>query len=1139
MSPLSKRRRFFKDEDSFQNSAESNHISNMKNDPIPISSSKIDSITSSSPNISSSTPSSSPPPADKTVSTKFENTVLTDLVGPQLGNMSLINRELFESVSSIKMNDEDFQLLSNLSDGDITLAMNAVLDGTFDEIKKRSRLLSNDGKGETSEYFSTTNHKQSTLVKDQFTISSSDPLRILNSAKSHSPKWSKRYIGCFQVDGWAIRSGRNLIKYGDKIILKRNSRQAILGKRSVAASQKARENDIMVKFALENGIEIGRLPSDQARFVSTLLDLKICSFTGTCIFAEESLKTGDNIYLQLECYLHRDAFIHSVENMSSSTPAPSQSPFGIAIASESGDELTLRLRQLALVKLFMVICLKPVQTNDLIQKHQNRGTLEAEAMAEQFDVRVSEASASREESEPDTMDENQLDALYRKAQEYDSDMPEQEPFNSFNMKLWPYQKQGLKWMISRELGSDAEDARKINSLHPLWEEYEWPTQLDGNRIEENDNKFYVNPYNGELSLEFPKMCQTNYGGILADEMGLGKTISTMALIHSSPYDETQHPGAEHQRAKDFAPTTTLIVAPMSLLTQWEAEAKAASKQNSITVVLYYGEARVVDLRQLCVGRPKRGDMRPIVVITSFGMLSSEWTRKGSSDAELFNIHFLRVVLDEAHTIRNRASQTARACYDVQADRRWALTGTPIVNRLEDLYSLIKFLRVEPWSHFPFWRTFVTKPFEAKSIVKVLDVVQSVLEPLLLRRTKTMKDKNGNLLVSLPAKTVQIEKIQFTEPERKVYNEFYRRAKQTFNARLAAGTVMKSYTTIFAQILRLRQSCDHPLLVQSQIPKDEADSNGDEEEKSNESESGVLDQEDNMNLKELISKFNSREEEMSARDAYGLEVLQQLGQETERECPICTSEPIEDKVVTSCWHMSCRDCLLGHIKFQRDHGQTPRCHSCRSQISEENMFEVLEDSDQLVGGKPDIRLRRYKPHSSAKISRLLVKLKSIRKDEPGTKSVVFSQFTSFLDIIEKNLHQEKFKFLRIDGMTQQKQRAYVLDTFKNAPGEMVLLLSLKTGGVGLNLVTASKVFMMDPWWSYAVESQAIDRIHRMGQTQNVNVYRFIVSDSVEERMLKIQERKKFLASSLGMMTDEQQRGSSIEDFKMLFDLDIVS
>jgi DNA repair protein RAD5 len=109
--------------------------------------------------------------------------------------------------------------------------------------------------------------------------------------------------------------------------------------------------------------------------------------------------------------------------------------------------------------------------------------------------------------------------------------------------------------------------------------------------------------------------------------------------------------------------------------------------------------------------------------------------------------------------------------------------------------------------------------------------------------------------------------------------------------------------------------------------------------------------------------------------------------------------------------------------------------------------------------------------------------------------------------------------------------------ETAPTPTVLLISLRAGGVGLNLTSANNVFMMDPWWSFAIEAQAIDRVHRMGQTKDVNVVRFIVKESIEGRMLKVQERKMGIAGSLGMGGDggeEGKRKERLEELRLLFE-----
>ncbi|KAG2570485.1 hypothetical protein PVAP13_7KG041609 [Panicum virgatum] len=124
-----------------------------------------------------------------------------------------------------------------------------------------------------------------------------------------------------------------------------------------------------------------------------------------------------------------------------------------------------------------------------------------------------------------------------------------------------------------------------------------------------------------------------------------------------------------------------------------------------------------------------------------------------------------------------------------------------------------------------------------------------------------------------------------------------------------------------------------------------------------------------------------------------------------------------------------------------------------------------------------------------------------------------------------------KFLRYDGRLSQKQKEKVLKEFSESQDKLVLLMSLKAGGVGLNLTAASNVFLMDPWWNPAVEEQAIMRIHRIGQKRAVQVRRFIVKDTVEERMQQVQVRKQRMIS--GAPTDEEVRGARIEHLKMLF------
>ncbi len=175
---------------------------------------------------------------------------------------------------------------------------------------------------------------------------------------------------------------------------------------------------------------------------------------------------------------------------------------------------------------------------------------------------------------------------------------------------------------------------------------------------------------------------------------------------------------------------------------------------------------------------------------------------------------------------------------------------------------------------------------------------------------------------------------------------------------------------------------------------------------------------------------------------------------------------------------------------------------------------------------------YKNIDSTKIEFLMETLETIL--EEGQQAIIFSQFTTYLDIIQHFFREKHWKFSRIDGSQSINKRQEQVDQFQSGKTP-IFLISLKAGGVGLNLTAASYVFIMDPWWNPAVESQAIDRAHRIGQKNTLTVYRPIIKNSVEEKVLKLQEEKKQLFSDL-LSTDDDQVFSgklTMKDFEMLF------
>jgi SNF2 family DNA or RNA helicase len=166
--------------------------------------------------------------------------------------------------------------------------------------------------------------------------------------------------------------------------------------------------------------------------------------------------------------------------------------------------------------------------------------------------------------------------------------------------------------------------------------------------------------------------------------------------------------------------------------------------------------------------------------------------------------------------------------------------------------------------------------------------------------------------------------------------------------------------------------------------------------------------------------------------------------------------------------------------------------------------------------------------SAKLDALMGHIADVLDE--GHKVLVFSQFTSFLAIVRKHLDDAKTTYEYLDGKTRDRQAR--VERFQNDPDCKLFLISLKAGGLGLNLTAAEYVFLLDPWWNPAVEAQAIDRAHRIGQTQRVFAYRLIAKDTVEEKVLQLQQSKKELADAIINADNSLIRSLKREDLEML-------
>lgn len=245
-----------------------------------------------------------------------------------------------------------------------------------------------------------------------------------------------------------------------------------------------------------------------------------------------------------------------------------------------------------------------------------------------------------------------------------------------------------------------------------------------------------------------------------------------------------------------------------------------------------------------------------------------------------------------------------------------------------------------------------------------------------------------------------------------------------------------------------------------------------------------------------------------------------------DCPICISPPT-DIIITCCAHIFCELCILKTLKRTK-----ACCPMCRHPLSESDLFKAPPESSQAASTQG--------PSSSpsSKVAALLKLLTASRDTSPSSKSIIFSQFRKMLLLLEEPLKEAGFKVIRLDGSMNAKKRSQVIKEFGvPAPeGPTIMLASLKASNAGINLTAASTVYLLEPWWNPAVEEQAMDRVHRIGQTRDVKVVRMIARDTIDERILQLQEKKRMLAKkAFGRRGQKDQREISRDDLTALMNL----
>lgn len=512
------------------------------------------------------------------------------------------------------------------------------------------------------------------------------------------------------------------------------------------------------------------------------------------------------------------------------------------------------------------------------------------------------------------------------------------------------------------------------------------------------------------------------GGILADDMGLGKTLSMISLILK------QKERKDYYSFKRDANECrgTLVICLASIIHQWDEEIRKHTELDALKVLVYHGPKRSRDLKQM---------MSYDIVLTTYNIILSEKKAMDNSQSEspLFKLKWERIVLDEAHTIKNHVSQTAQAVFCLSSFRKWAITGTPIHNVFKDIYSLVKFLQFSPFDDLKKFKGLTNDTLESSKKRRNL-----LIKSIVLRRTKEQVDEWGKPLIEMKNKSLSLHFIDLSSEERQIYDKLSEKVKRTFDQFIEKTHKLRSNGSLLVLLLRLQQCCSHPCLLGKESEADH----------------------DSSDVADILSSLTINDSTDSSSVDSGLDLT--------------FSELSTDKL-----------------------------------------------SDQAT--------------KSSKISALFSELLKVSEESDNrNKSVIVSQWVSMLDVVAYHLKQNNIGYHTISGSTKVEDRQKFAEDFNfNDNGVKVMLLSLKAGGVGLNLIGANHLFLLDLHWNPALEMQACDRIHRVGQKKDVVIHKFICKRTIEEKINELQNSKRTIASSALHGTKQDTKGLTIEDFKMLF------
>ncbi|OAP57197.1 hypothetical protein AYL99_07935 [Fonsecaea erecta] len=705
------------------------------------------------------------------------------------------------------------------------------------------------------------------------------------------------------------------------------------------------------------------------------------------------------------------------------------------------------------------------------------------------------------------------------------------------------------------------------------------------------------------------------GGMVCDEMGFGKTIQMIANILDGKAEEGSNV------------KTTLIVAPPTLLTQWMDEMNKHVKGRALGRILrFHSGSRLVsndiqaDLRAYDVILTTYSEVQksypsaePPMALASVEKKKEWWQHHFLKNVgPLHQIKYHRIVLDEAHNIKNRLCKTSIAVRGLIGNHRWCITGTPILNSIEELFPYFSFLRVPHTGDYAtFCHNYCNNRVNRDPVP--LGRIHNILRAIMLRRTHVDTLFNAPI-IKLPGITHNTVMVEFNPVERHIYNMVKSRYIQQINTYSKSGTLNNNYGNILGMLMRLRMLCAHLMLCQDVLKRMFVASDIEILWRLTDKEVQASHDTDSANMikslrkmlaanentlqtcqtKELQETFDGTpniedDGNMDTGSPYGLtfkfrKFLRALTtSKTWAElhlrsiCAKCRMPP-DEPVCTSCFHVYCQECINAMHEERKKMGDSDtKCIDCGTAFEETSSCAGLKElgfNSPEVAAKVEKKKRKLAKLAqkakagmrsasplasngsneddeaegeerevdwldvggrllpSAKLSATKAAILNWKNQYPGQKIIVYTQFLGLSEMLSNVCLAEGWGYVQFNGKMTIDAREKATEKFRSDPKTFIMICSLKAGGVGLNLSMASKVIILDLWFNSSIEAQAYCRAFRIGQAHRVDVIRFVVKNSIDEDLIRMQDRKDVeVTSAIG--PDHMGKRATIQQLLQLF------